>query len=1701
MREANDAAELAPIDYDPFADAPLARVVPTTEPQREVWLASMLGAEASLAYNESVSLRLRGPLDVAAFRGALQDLVDRHEALRATISDDGQSLLLADALTLDIVSADLSALMPHAQERALAEARTRAVELPFDLERGPLVRCELLALAPMDHMLVISAHHIVCDGWSFGVLVTELPKLYAVRTGQGSKPLVEADSFANYAVEQLAEGHAATREADTAYWTGVFDKSVPVLDLPTDRARKPVRGFASLREDLALDKPLVDGVRKLGAAHGASLFVTLFGMFSGLLARLSGSDEVVVGVPSAGQAAVGAASLVGHCINLLPIRVPTNLEGDVAALLQGANTSVLDAYDHQHCTFGSLLQRLQVARDPGRLPLVSVLFNLDSTIAADDLSVGALRVELASNPRRFENFDLFVNATQVDGAIVLECQYNTDLFDASTVHRWLALFRAALERAVADPKARVGTLFRATGDDEEQLAAFNATVAAYPQDARVEHLIAAQARRTPQAVAVVSGGTELTYQALDARANAVALTLAQRGVGPGQLVGMACGRNEHLLVGMLGILKTGAGYVPLDPAFPAERLAYMRADAGLRWIVSDRSVSDTLVAGDSTVLRVDDLPPAEHGPVQQEDTSAPAYVIYTSGSTGKPKGVVVPQRAVVNFLASMAQAPGLAASDRLVAVTTSSFDIAVLELLLPLMLGARVILADRDTVLDGAALMALIDRHQATVMQATPSGWRLLLEAGWQGRPEFKALVGGEGLPDDLAQQLLARTRELWNMYGPTETTVWSTCWRVQSGRRAISIGSPIANTDVHVLDANLQSCPIGVAGELFIGGDGVASGYLNRPDLSEERFIADPRRLGHRMYRTGDRGRWCNDGLLEHLGRLDFQVKVRGYRIELGEIEAALQTHPSVDQVVVVAREDTPGDVRLVAYVVSRGPAASAEALRDHLRHSLPEYMVPQHVATIERLPLTPNGKIDRKALPRPELELAVVGKSRLAPRTPLEQQVLGAMEQVLNLPGLSLRDDFFALGGHSLLAAKLTARLNKELGSNLPLRSIFETPTAEGLARAVETVRRSGVGERQSIEHRPERREAPLTVMQERIRFMEELRPGSVVYNTPSAHRLTGPLDRDAFERALRQMVERQPGLRTAIVQGAAGPVQRVIDDLDIRLPFEDLSELPESEREASLMQRLQAVIDQPISVHQAPLFRAGLYRMAPQEHVFLFMPHHIVWDGWSFDLLYQEMASLYPAAVAGRPASLPMPPVTYLDYAHWHARWMAGDDCRSQLKFWKARYARVESVRALPTDKPRRAGMTGAGAVEWVHVGKVLTERLRDVARRHGATLNMLVMAVYAALLSQALGTRTLVLGVPVRGRLMSDVESVMGFFNNLLPTPLDVDGAMSMKDWIGAVKRELLDSFAHQDIPFERLASEPEVALHANKAGLYQSLFSFQDARDRERHWGPLEHSSVLVMQKGATEDFSLWLMEVPGGLEGGINYNVDLFDESTARLFRDRLIALLQRAAESPDVSVAELLAMPGDDAQRFAAWIQARNAAPVEPVAPPRSTLASAGSLSAAETRLAEIWARLLGIDVAQITGLDNFFDIGGNSLLVMQAVAAAQSELGLHIEPQRYVFEPLSKLAGGNDRRDELARLWAELLGIDSAQIQAGDNFFDLGGNSLLAMRAVSDAERLFGLKVDPGRYVYETLQQLSVPAADSAAAAALSAAGTLSC
>jgi amino acid adenylation domain-containing protein len=1495
------------------------RSAPSTEPQREVWLADQLGEAASLAFNESVSLHLRGELDVGALRHAVRELPARHDALRSTFGADGTTIHVGGVPELEVPLIDLS---EHADKDAeLAAIAHRHVTTPFDLEHGPLLYAEIVQLDADHHVLVLTGHHIVIDGWSFWVVVKELAALYGIQTGTRSAPLAAAPSYIDYAIGQRADDPAARQ--NEAWWVEQFKSGVPTLDLPTDRPRPPVRTTTSGRVDHAIPLALVNGAKSLGAKLGASLFATLLAAFDATLHRLTGATDIVVGVPAAGQMSVGQEGLVGHCVNMLPLRNRIERTDSFKQHASALRGTMLDAYDHENVTFGRVLQMLPLSRDPSRLPMISVVFNIDQALSGEGHAMPGISLELLTNARTHETFELFVNAVDTGNGMRVEAQYNSDLFDAATVKRWLSAFEVLLAGAIAEPDRPVGKLPMLPEDDRRQLAIWNHTELEYPRTARVEELIFETARRAPDRTAVTCRGQTSTYRELAHRAKAIAAELRATGARRGDRVGLMVERGLDMVPAMIGTLAAGTAYVPLDPAFPADRLRFMVEDGRLAAIITSSALARTSssVIGRVPVVILDDVPRrAELDDSVRGTANDTAYVIYTSGSTGKPKGVRVPHRAVVNFLAAMRQSPGLAETDRLVAVTTLSFDIAGLELLLPLATGAEIVLATREEATDGEALRALVEK--ATVMQATPATWRLLIEAGWRGSSKLKALCGGEPLPAELADQLLDRTGALWNMYGPTETTIWSTCSKVERGT-PISIGKPIANTKVHILDADLQPAPIGVVGEIFIAGDGVTQGYLDRPELTSERFVADAAQLDPqaRMYRTGDLGRWRSTGVIDCLGRTDFQVKVRGYRIELGEIEAALARNPAIAAAAVTTREDRPGDVRLIAYIVGRETLPGDEALRSYLAETLPEYMIPARFVPLSALPLTPNGKVDRRALPAPSGPALAHQGETVAPRTPTETTVAQAFMDALAIPRLSIHDDFFALGGHSLLVAQMATKLSTTLGRTVPMRAGFEHPTVAKLASWIDAqIARAVDAAPPVISHRTDAAHAPLSLMQQRVWYLEQLQLGKTVFHVPSAHRLHGPLDVAALNRAFAKLVVRQTALRTSIGIVGDAPAQIIADSVDTAIPLDDLTSVPSDQRDAELARRIDAAMAQPFDLSKAPLWRVRLFKLGPDHHVLYFMPHHIIFDGWSFDVLYDEMSALYAAEASGAPLTKPAPTVTYGDFAAWHRDWMSGPELARQLEQWKQKLAGAPDALDLPLDRPRPAMQSGEGETEWLSLSPATSAALRGVGLREGATLFMTLLGTWTALLHQLTRQRELIVGTPVRGRNVPELEQLMGFFVNALPLRLRVDPDATFLELLRGIRAETVEAFGAQDVPFEHLVRVLDTKRDESRFPLYQAFFSYQDARQRPAKWGNLDHANVPVFQPSSAQDVALWFLDNKDGLVGGLNYNTDIIEPETAARWKRAFVALADAIAADPDRPLRDLLAIGPDERAQLAAW-------------------------------------------------------------------------------------------------------------------------------------------------------------------------------------
>jgi amino acid adenylation domain-containing protein/FkbH-like protein len=1488
--------------------------VPVSFAQQRLWFLDQLEPGNPL-YNIPQMFHLLGRLDTVSLHRALNQIVERHESLRTTFEVRGGEpvQVIARSLELQLSILDLSSIPAReldlqAQKLAREEARR-----PFELSAGPLLRAQLLRLAPEDHLLLLTMHHIISDRWSMGVLSEELTAHYAAFVEQRPAPFPDlAIQYTDFAVWQrhwLQEGVLADQ---LEYWKKQLTGAPPILELPTDRTRPPVMSLAGESVAIVLPGSLVEKLNVLSQAEGVTLFMTLLAAFQTLLTRYSGQEDIVVGSPVANRSVAEIEPLIGFFVNTLAFRGDLSGDPSFRELMARVKEVCLQAYAHQDIPFEKLVEELRPQRSLAHSPIFQVMFALQNApLRVPELpGLSLQRVPMYTGTSMF---DMSWFAIEVPEGIMVRAEYSTDIFDEITVRRALGHFQRLLEAVVANPAARLSALPLLVEEERcKILVAPNETQADYPRELCAHQLFEQRVAESPDSIAAVMGTDRLTYHELNARANQLANYLRNNGVGPDVLVGIHVERSLHMLVALLAVLKAGGAYVPLDPLFPKDRIAFILEDANATLLLTQSSLIDSLPKNSATTICLDtdwnlvtkessdNLPPAA-------DAGNLAYVLFTSGSTGKPKGVQIEHRSLTNFLCSMQRIPGISRKDVLLAVTTLSFDIAGLELYLPLVSGACVVIASHDEARDGHSLIPMIAMHRVTMMQATPITWRLMLQAGWEGSEKLKVLCGGEAFPRELADQLVPRCMELWNMYGPTETTIWSSLHRVEAGETGpVAIGRAIANTELYVLDANRQPVPMGVPGELYIGGDGLARGYLNRPELTLEKFVAHPFRSSPRgrLYRTGDLVRYRQDGSIVFMNRLDTQVKIRGFRIELGEIEAVLAKHSGVRESVVLAREDETGMPRLVAYVVPNDHTHTGEdALRDHLKQVLPEYMIPSAFVAMDSFPLTPNGKINRKALPAPESK-APEGDEYFAPGTPVEERVAAVWAEVLRLERISTNSDFFALGGHSLLATQIISRLRQAFAIELPLRTIFESPTVSALAARIQRAKRGF--ELPPITRVAREKPVPASFAQQRLWFLDELQPDSSLFNIASTAKIDGALDDVAIESSLNAIASRHESLRTAFGSVADQAVQIIQDSVVVPLLRIDLSQTPEPGRAEEARRLIAKQANLPFDLAKAPLLRAVLIRLSPQEHYLSINIHHIISDRWSLGVLWQELGSFYQAATQGSRSELPALPLQYADYAAWQHEWLRGEVLEKQLAFWKEQLHGAPPVLELPTDRPRPAYESSRGDVAEIRFSKQLTEQLQHLSRSHGATLFMTLLAAFQALLSRYSGQDDIVVGTAIANRTQPELEHVLGLFLNTLPLRTRLSGDPTFSEIMGRAKATALEAYAHQEMPFEKLVETLRPERSLSHSPLVQVYFILQNAPMELPRIAGLALNSVSSGLKAVKGDMFLSMMESPEGLQARLEYSTDLFNASTMERFLDHYRVLLEAVSANPAIKLSHL---------------------------------------------------------------------------------------------------------------------------------------------------------------------------------------------------
>jgi amino acid adenylation domain-containing protein len=1507
----------------PIVGAPRDGGVPLSYAQQRLWFLMQLEPD-SAAYNMPAALRLRGKLDLAALQRSFAFLVQRHEALRSSFHQtEGEAeQIVHAALPLAIGETELSALPAPERERRLRQMIDTEANAPFDLSQGPL-RLQVVRLAADEHALLLTAHHIVADAWSLGVLTRELAACYGA-FAQGCEPTLAAlpIQYADYALWQRNCLAGAALEPELAYWTAQLGGEQPVLELPSDRPRPKLASGRGGRHSLCLDIELSAGLNRLARECGTTLFSVLLAAFDVLLYRLSGQTDLRVGVPVANRTRLETEGLIGCFVNTLVLRAELDGQQPFVALLDQVKAASLAAQAHQELPFERLVEALQPERDLSHPPLFQVLFNLLDSQQPRRLELPGLSIEAIEREQSAAQFDLSLDMAERAGQLEACFSFNRDLFDDATVVRYAAGFERLLRGILANPNCRVGQLPLLSEAEQTALLAECQARMLLPAAQPVHLRLAAQAVATPEAPALVLDDCTWSYAELNQRANRIAHQLLTLDLAAEARIGLCLPRGLEMVAALFGTLKAGLAFVPLDPDFPAERLAHMIEDAGIRLLlVAPQTLAATEAHGQLQRLDITQLDQGpEHDPAMAVHPAQLAYLMYTSGSTGKPKGVAIDHQALAGHSEVALGFFELSAADRVLQFSTFNFDGFVDQLFPALCCGACVVLRGPE-LWDSQEFQRRLLRHGISVADLATAYWyQLAQDFAAEPPTDCGALrlvsATGEAMPPEglsaWRQAGLSRVR-LLNTYGPTEATVTASvqdCQAWASGARPLPVQMPIGQAlpgrAFYLLDRDGNLAPPGVPGELCIGGELLARGYHGRPALSAERFAPDPfGPPGSRLYRTGDLARRLADGAIEYLGRIDQQVKLRGFRIELGEIEARLQSHPAVRQALVLVREDRPGDRRLVAYVVPHGEAPAVDSLREYLAEALPDYMLPAAFVSLPALPLSPNGKLDRKALPLPEY--GADNHDLTPPRTAQERALAEVWQAVLGAQAIGIHDNFFALGGHSLLATQLVARLRRQLSIELPLRLVFEAPT---IAQMAERLPASDAAVEQPIAVAPRPASGlaalPLSHAQQGMWFIQQLEPNSAAYHIPSAARLRGHLDSAALHAAFQALVRRHEALRTSFQEQNGELTQLIHGAVELPLPLIDLGHLAPAEREAEARRLLIAEATRPFDLSQAPLLRLTLVRLAADEHLLLLVLHHIVADGWSMGVLVSELAQLYRAALEDREAALPALPIQYADYAAWQRQRLDGAGLERQLAYWRQALGEPQAPLDLPADRPRPAAMSGRGGRHRFSVERATASALHELCRQHGATLFMGLLGAFQIWLHAHSGRLDPIVGTDVANRGRAETEGVVGFFLNQLALRADLAGNPSFSALLARLRTQVLDAYSHQELPFDKLVE----ALNPVRSLAYSPLFQVKLVLQNQPE-GALEMPGLEVLPEPiehgqAQLDLHLTVEETERGLDCTFKYSVDLFEATTVAAFAEEFSALLAQVVATPEMQIATL---------------------------------------------------------------------------------------------------------------------------------------------------------------------------------------------------
>ncbi len=1485
--------------------------------QERLWLLHQIQPDTPL-YNESSLLHFTGLLNTLALEKSINAIIKRHEILRTSFQmvDEQTLQVIAPAIAFTLTNIEL----PTSSAAEVNQIVTENARQPFDLSQAPLFRGTLIRLSEQEHILLLTKHHIISDGWSWQIFYRELAALYQGFCQDSPATLPKLPiQYADFALWQRQ--YLNEKSHQLTYWKQQLQDAPPILNLPTDYPRPAQQSFQGARATIVIEQAIADALKSFSQQEGVTLFMVLLAAFKTLLYRYTGQTDLLVGTPVANRTHSEIENLLGCFVNTLVLRTDVSGEPSFRELVKRVRDTALAAYTHQEYPFEQLVKELQPERTLSHTPLFQVMFVFQDApmlaLQLPNLTLAPLMVDNGT-----AKFDLTLYVEDTKQGLIGFLEYNSELFHGETINRMVGHFQTILEGIIADCDRSISNLPLLTPVEQHQLLVeFNQNTIEIPHsqlERCLHHLIEEQVEKTPDAIAVVFANKKLTYRELNNSANQLAHYLQFLGIKAEERVCICLERSIEMVVGLLGILKAGGAYVPVDPNYPLERLNFLLEDSQAPLLLTQQNILTKLPTYQGQVICLD----SDWEKIEKYSKNNPntkiipdnlAYIIYTSGSTGKPKGAMNTHRGICNRLLWMQKVYQLTVSDAVLQKTPFSFDVSVWEFFWTLSTGARLVIAKPEGHKDSAYLTNVIAEENITTLHFVPAMLQVFLEApGLEKIKSIKRVIcSGEALAFALQQRFFdILDAELHNLYGPTEAAIDVTFWKCQkeSDKSIVPIGRPIANTQIYLLDPHLQPVPIGVAGELYIGGIGVARGYLNRPDLTNEKFISNPfsEEPQSRLYKTGDLARYLPDGNIEYLGRIDHQVKIRGFRIELGEIETVLGQHPAVQEAVVLVQENQS----LIAYIVfDKNTTNSSNKLRSYLQQQLPEYMIPSAFVVLNHLPLTPNGKVDRKALPVPEKTRPELEQTFVAPRNPTEEMLAGIWVKILGVEQVGIHDNFFELGGHSLLATQVISQVRKVFGIEIPLRNLFASPTVAELAKHIETVIKAQpeFNSVPSLVPVDRNQELPLSFSQQRLWFLHQLDPESTAYNGSDLVQMQGTLNLAALEESINEIFRRHEVLRTcfAVFQGLA--IQKIIPELRISLPIVDLQHLPIVER-AQEVQRLEVEnAQQPFDLTQAPLLRLLLLRLTEEEHILLVTMHHIISDAWSAGVFIHEVSALYEAFLTGKPSLLPELPIQYADYAVWQHHYLQRERLDSQLAYWKQQLENAKTLLELPTDKPRTQLQTSLGKKHSFTLSAQLSNHLKSLSQQEGVTLFMTLLSAFNTLLYHYTKQEDILVGSPIANRSHSELEGLIGFFVNTLVLRTKLSHNLSFKELLQQVRETSLGAYAHQDLAFEKLVAELQPERHLNHSPLFQVWFVLQNTPKSNLQ---LEGLNLRFLESESTtvrHDLKLQFTETAEGIQGFFEYKTDLFHATTITRMAVVLETLLTTVVEQPDIRIEQLV--------------------------------------------------------------------------------------------------------------------------------------------------------------------------------------------------